>query len=123
MIISVNGYGSTGSSACLNLLQDYSTTYTVPGEFRFFQDPDGLLDLCFNLTQNWGWVRSDAFIRRFIKYTDILARHPKPWQVGSGLDKYFDNKFIEYRNEFLDNIIATKWKGYRLNRWRSINPG
>ena len=112
MIVSVNGYGSTGSSACVNLLQDYSNVNSVPGEFRFFQDPDGLLDLCFNLTENWGWVRSDAFVRRFIRYTNILARHPKPWQVGSGLDNYFEHRFLEYRDEFLDKIVAAKWDGY-----------
>ncbi|MCG6232996.1 sulfotransferase domain-containing protein [Vibrio furnissii] len=110
--ISVAGYGSTGSSAVVNLLEEVENCSVIGGEFRFIQDPDGLEDLCFNLTHSWGWVRSDAFVRRFIRYTDILGRDPNYFQFGERLDILFNNKFIKYRNEFIDSIVDTKWKGY-----------
>lgn len=110
--ISVAGYGSTGSSAVVNLLEELNNCNVVGGEFRFIQDPDGLEDLCSNLTNSWGWVRSDAFIRRFIKYTDLIGRDPHYFQFGENLDKLFNNKFFEYRDYFLNNIIDSTWNGY-----------
>ncbi|WP_157203771.1 MULTISPECIES: hypothetical protein [unclassified Marinomonas] len=110
--ISVAGYGSTGSSAVVNLLEELTSCHVVGGEFRFIQDPDGLEDLCSNLTNSWGWVRSDAFVRRFIKYTDIIGRDPHYFQFGERLDILFNNKFFKYRDEFLSEIIDTTWNGY-----------
>lgn len=110
--ISVAGYGSTGSSAVVDVLKETSDCEVIGGEFRFIQDPDGLEDLCFNLKNSWGWVRSDAFIRRFIKYTDIIGRNPHYFQFGENLDSTFNGKFFKYRNDFLDSIIDSKWNGY-----------
>jgi len=110
--ISVAGYGSTGSSAVVNLLEEVSNCHVVGGEFRFIQDPDGLEDLCSNLTNSWGWVRSDAFIRRFIKYTDIIGRKPHYFQFGENLEQLFHGNFFKYRDEFLKKIIDTTWDGY-----------
>jgi len=111
--ISVAGYGSTGSSAVVDLLSEVSScNMGINDEFRFIQDPDGLEDLCSNLRDSWGWVRSDAFIRRFIKYTDIIGRSGNYFQFNGKLDIFFNNKFFYYRDEFLENIIDTKWNGY-----------
>jgi len=110
--IAVNGLGSTGSSAVVDLLKEYSDTFIVPGEFRFLQDPDGLIDFCFNIDENWGWVRSDAFVRRFIKYTDIIGRKPKYWETGERLDEYFNGEFFNARDRFLKQVVDTEWNGY-----------
>lgn len=110
--VSVAGYGSTGSSAVVNLLEEVTTCHVVREEFRFIQDPDGLEDLCSNIKKSWGWVRSDAFIRRFIKFTNILGRKPHYFEVGEDLDNLFDKNFFKYRDEFLENIIDSTWNGY-----------
>ena len=111
-IISVAGYGSTGSSAVVNYLEEFDNCFIMGGEFRVIQDPDGLEDLCFNLSNSWGWNRSDAFIRRFIKYTNIVGRKISPTRYGENLNKAFNFKFFDYRDEFLDSIIDTKWIGH-----------
>lgn len=110
--ISVAGYGSTGSSAVVDLLEEVEDFTVIGGEFRFIQDPDGLEDLCNNLTHSWGWVRSDAFIRRFIKYTNIIGRDPGWFEFGSNLDCLFNNKFFYHRDEFLKKVVDTEWSGY-----------
>lgn len=110
--VSVAGYGSTGSSAVVNLLEEVEDCHVVRGEFRFIQDPDGLEDLCSNLKNSWGWVRSDAFIRRFIRFTNILGRKPTYFKFGENLDNLFKNKFFKYRDEFLNQVIDTCWNGY-----------
>ena len=57
-------------------------------------------------------MRSDVFIRRFIKFTNILGRKPHYFEAGENLDNLFNKKFFKYRDEFLNNIIDTTWKGY-----------
>lgn len=110
--ISVAGYGSTGSSAVVNLLEEVEQCFVLKGEFRFIQDPDGLADLYSNLKNFWGWNRSDAYIRRFLHYTNILGRNPHYFQFGENFNKKLNNKFFQYRDEFLNEIIDTKWNGY-----------
>jgi hypothetical protein len=111
-IISVSGYGSTGSSAVVNFLEEFDTCHVMGGEFRLVQDPDGLEDLCYNLSNSWGWNRSDAYIRRFIKYTDIIGRKITPFRYGENLNKAFNFNFFDFRDKFIADIIDTKWTGH-----------
>ena len=111
-IVSVAGFGSTGSSAVVNYLEEFKSCRVMGGEFRLIQDPDGLEDLCSNLTNAWGWNRSDAYIRRFIKYTNIVGRRIRPFIYGEHLNKSFNYKFFKHRDEFINNIVDTKWKGH-----------
>jgi len=111
-IISVAGYGSTGSSAVVNYLEEFDECNVMGGEFRIIQDPDGLEDLCYNLSNSWGWNRSDAFIRRFVKYTNVVGRKISVFKYGEHLNKAFNFNFFKYRDEFLNGIIDTKWNGH-----------
>ncbi len=75
---SVVGFGSTGSSAYVDLLAEYDGVKVVPGEFRLLQDPDGLLDICSALSENWSWLRPDAEVRRFLQFSSAQAdRHDR----------------------------------------------
>ena len=111
-ILSVAGYGSTGSSAVVNFLEEFDNCYVMGGEFRLVQDPDGIEDLCYNLSNSWGWNRSDAYIRRFIRYTDIIARRITPLKYGEHLNKAFNFNFFDHRDKFIANIVDTKWIGH-----------
>lgn len=111
-ILSVAGYGSTGSSAVVNLLEEFDNCNVMGGEFRIIQDPDGIEDLCYNITNSWGWNRSDAYIRRFLKYTNIVGRRIRLTQYGEHLNKAFNYNFFKYRDEFIDSIVDTKWTGH-----------
>ena len=111
-IISVAGYGSTGSSAVVNFLEEFNNCHVMGGEFRLVQDPDGLEDLCNNISNSWGWIRSDAYVRRFIKYTDIVGRRITPFRYGEHLNKAFNYNFFKHRNKFIDSIVDTKWEGH-----------
>ena len=111
-ILSVAGYGSTGSSAVVNFLEEFNTCHVMGGEFRLVQDPDGLEDLCCNLSNSWGWNRSDAYIRRFIKYTDIIGRRISPLKYGEHLNKAFNFNFFKHRDKFIADIVDTAWTGH-----------
>jgi len=111
-ILSVAGYGSTGSSAVVNFLEEFDNCYVMGGEFRLVQDPDGIEDLCCNLSSSWGWNRSDTYIRRFIKYTDIIGRRISPLKYGEHLNKTFNFNFFDHRDKFIADIVDTKWIGH-----------
>lgn len=72
--IIVAGFGSTGSSAYVDLLSEYAQVSVVPGEVRLLQDPDGLVDICTALDGNWSWLRPDAEIRRFMQFVEAQAQ-------------------------------------------------
>lgn len=111
-ILSVAGYGSTGSSAVVNFLEEFDSCHVMGGEFRLVQDPDGIEDLCNNLTNSWGWNRSDAYVRRFIKYTDTIGRRITPFQYGENLNKAFNYNFFNHRDKFIKDIVDTEWTGH-----------
>lgn len=113
--ISVCGYGSTGSSAVVNLIEESNEIITFGQEFRLFQEVDGLQNLVSNLKHSWSWIKSDAYIRRFIKYTNILGRKNTIFQFGSKLDVIFNNKFYVHRDNFLNELIDSEWNGYSFH--------
>ena len=113
-IISVCGYGSTGSSAVLDLLKEVINIKVSDIEMRFIQDANGLEELCFLMTHGWGSVRSDNCIRRFIEYTDILARKQGLWNFGQAIESSFNNKFLLHRDSFIRSIVDSSWRGHNI---------
>lgn len=111
-IISVAGYGCTGSSAVVDLLREVDETWVSSEEIRFVQEVDGLLDLCFNLSQRWSYPQCDAHIRRFIRYTDLLARSPHWLEFGERLDERTGGGFTEARNTFVESLSLTEAQGF-----------
>ena len=73
--ISVIGYGWTGSSAYIDLLEEFSGVGVLPGEFRIAKDPYGLIDLEDSLVHNWDFIRHDVAIRRFREYNHSTLLH------------------------------------------------
>ena len=121
--ISVSGYGSTGSSAIVDFLAEHAGIYEFPGEFRLLQDPDGLLDLCVSISSNWGWLQCDAYIRRFIAFTNILARRGGPFSFGEKYERIFAGRFLFERDRFLARIIDVKSPGYwPYHDYHDANP-
>lgn len=119
MFLNIVGYGSSGSSAVVDLLREIKGVHVAEGETRFIQDTDGLEDLCYNLVHRWGWHRCDAVVKRFIRYTDILARPAPRFGHGENLNEYFNGDFLRLRNEFIEKIITVKFMGH--HPWSAIN--
>lgn len=93
--VGVCGYGSTGSSAFIDLLHEFDETQVLDMEFLITHFPDGLEDLEYNLQRSR--YSAPVAMRRFKKLVE--ARIPRK----KGRD--------EATNEFLDKIIQLSWKG------------
>ena len=107
-IITCTGYGGTGSSAITDLLKEFNNI-TCPGdfEFRFLQDPFGVRDLEYALIENNQRLNTDYFIKKFKKQINYLH----DTRVNN-YEKYFNNKFLKYSFEYIDNLIDNQWTGF-----------
>lgn len=111
-VVSVSGFGSTGSSAVVDFLSEVDGVFVFPGEFRLIQDPDGLLDLCSSISNYWGWLLADAYLKRFVKYTDTIVGSGGPFRWGERFENHFNVDFVEERNRFVQRVSDVSTSGY-----------
>ncbi len=119
-LISVSGYGWSGSSACIDILKEFEGFEALEGEFRIAKDPYGLADLEESLVRNWDFIRHDVAIKDFLNYCKVLSR-------GTGLfrkvGKNFSNKlnidFMLESEAYIANLADMSYFGdtsvYRYN--------
>ena len=88
-LISVSGYGWSGSSACIDILKEFEGFEALEGEFRIAKDPYGLRDLEGSLVHNWDFIRHDVAIRDFLAFCKVLSRETG---LFSKVGKNFANK-------------------------------
>ena len=113
MNVAVTGYYNTGSSAVLDLLQEYQHVSRVPAigrqyEHVVFYTSGGLFDLCTLLTHGNSPHTSDMVINHFIQAMKRLNDYDMVW-FGS-MKKLFGDAFSNLVNDFV-NEIATSKKG------------
>jgi len=96
--VGVSGYGSTGSSAYVDLLNEFDETQVVNSEFHFTRIQDGLEDLGYSL---WSPYFSPISINRFKKIME------EPF-VRKPITRKEMDKIV---NEFLNKIIQHSWNG------------
>jgi len=109
-----SGLGSTGSSAFINLLQEYEEINVFDREFRLLVDPNGILDLRRDLFDNWSYFKSDMALRRFKNlYSNLSNRGLGPYALlrHSSVFKDFDEKCNNYFNELIFEEYDGIWYG------------
>lgn len=106
MIIGVCGLGYTGSGAVIDLLKEYSGLQVEDkDEFGLVFRPDGLQDLCYQVTHPRRYMSSDMAIHRFIR----LYRHTFRPRAGWGKD--YSEQAEAYLDEFINSIAQVSWMG------------
>jgi hypothetical protein len=98
--VGISGYGSTGSSAYVDLLHEFDETQVLDREFKVTWGPDGLEDLEQNLRNPTSCL---VAIERFRIATEMRLRHD--------LTKSESMKLI---NDFLNTIIQQSWTKYQF---------
>lgn len=131
--IAVSGFFSSGSSAVVDLIKEYSNTHECAAEIRIIKDPYGLTQLENSLVNNWELLNSSAAINDYIWLCKICARNSlTPFSpVGLSYSKRVSKDFMKMTYEFVDNISQFTYKSdffyqkfkkpyflYVLDRWR-----
>lgn len=117
-IITCTGYHGTGSSLVTDYLKEFEKIDSLGDfEFRFIQDPNGIADLEDRLLKNNSRLNSDRAIYEYLKLIKILnSNYTNKFWEKSFYKKIFNNKFLEYSKEYIDNLTDIQWDGY----WHDI---
>lgn len=108
-IITTTGYGGTGSSAISDLLKEFNNCYSYGNfEFRFLQDPDGIMELEYKLVENINRLNNDTAIKRFKKYCKLISNNNGWW---CNYNDIFDGKFDSLTEKYLKKLINFSWQG------------
>ena len=110
--ICVAGFGYSGSGAVIDLLKEFDQHFVFEKEFRLIKDPDGIIDLENALVKNWGELRSDIAIRRFIDLINIVGRKQKLFsEIGFNFNEDYNKNFFDCCEKYIDNLVDIEWKG------------
>ncbi len=104
-IISVSGFGYSGSGAVIDYLKGYSNISVFDAvEFQLLHEADGLLDLRYFLSESRERISCNAAINRFLRLQQkgILARVLKN-RVGEEYDRIVE--------DFISNLTCAEWNG------------
>ena len=114
-VVSTCGYGFSGSGAVYDFLQEYEELLVFPSgrrcEFAIAYEPDGLLDLEYNLVDTPAkHLRGDSAIYRFIQYTNFLSR---------SLNRETNGKFSELTQDYVKALVQVPYRCHRRGNFQN----
>lgn len=107
MVLSVCGFGYSGSGAVWDLLKEYPNCKLIgeEKEFTMLYQPDGLEDLRYHIVDRPArFMSSDVAIGRFIKTVKLMDKN--------GWRENFNGQLLRLAESFVQQITQVKWKGY-----------
>ena len=105
------GFGSSGLSALMDLLDEVEGFYTTPQEFAMFNDPDGLISLESALIDNWSIFQGNVAIRRFKKLATALSRRYIGPYPNLDYTKFFGKEFNQVVDDYVDSLVNIDFIG------------
>lgn len=104
-IVSVSGYGATGSSAVTDYLKGFESVEVLDDfEFQIHYLPDGISDLDYKLNESCSrFYDSDVAITRFLD----LCRQLERWYEPA-----FHGHLYEMAEEYIRSLSPVTWQGY-----------
>lgn len=97
-IVSITGYGYSGSSAVKDLLREYEDIcFLGDRELQLFDPPDGIRDLESHINDELYYINNSIAIRRFL----IFMRH----------NRFMNKKNEKTVEEYLNNFVEIQWRG------------
>ena len=105
------GFGSSGLSALMDLLDEVEGFYTTPQEFAMFNDPDGLISLESALIDNWSIFQGNVAIRRFKKLAAALSRRSIGPYPNLDYIKFFGKEFNQVVEDYVDSLVNIDFIG------------
>lgn len=102
-VISCTGFGSSGSSCISDFLKEFSNVVNL-GDFEFSiaHEVDGISDLQHYIADDFQRNKTSEGIYRFRRLVKNIAKE---------YNRYLDNKFTQYSDEFIKDIVKFEWKG------------
>lgn len=89
-IILVGGTGRSGTSIVKELLAAHPDAVSLPFEYRFIIDPDGLIDFYAGYTAAWSPYLADRKLQRLERLLKVLSREPWYHRILGDLIQFLD---------------------------------
>jgi len=105
------GFGSSGLSALIDLLEEIEGLCITPQEFAMFNDPDGIISLESALVDNWSVFQGNVALRRFLKLTKALSKKYASPYPGLDYIKFFGSDFTRIVKRYVDNLTNLTFIG------------
>lgn len=111
--ILVNGYTATGSSAVIDLLQEYDNTYVPPHEFRLLCDPFGIIDLDREINNSVDCLNDDIAIRNFQWFTNKYFKTSRRFgTIGLNYEKDYTKNIRIATEHYIEKMTKMTYTGY-----------
>lgn len=119
--VDVSGVGNTGKTAVSDILREIDNYYVPEYSFEFdiFRVPGGVLDLKYNLCEDWSPIRSHDAYERFLQRLELMGENPKWYQffkvmaiTGNRYDAKFNNRFTTEGKKFVHSFIRGEYLAY-----------
>ena len=107
-MIFVGGVGRCGTSIVKEILGAHSDAASLPFEYRFIIDPDGLVDYYTGYTGSWSPYLADRRLKRLEQLLNNLAR--EPWY------HQFISRLLQWLNSDGKRLSPRSYHGWELNR-------
>ena len=107
-LISVSGFGYSGSGLIIDFLNSSNNTIFPQVEFRLLKDVDGLLSLRNFFINGANYMNTDIALQRFYRFCLVLSRNNNIL-FGMGYNRHSKNTFLEHVNIFINEIVVDKY--------------
>lgn len=116
-IVSVSGFGWSGSGAVFDLLREYSDIDILDKrgkdfEFTLLDEKDGISDLDFGLNVNNSRLISSLYISRFLDLIDYMSKK-------RGFEVVFNGHFKEISQKYIDDLVDYSFEAWTFEDVRN----
>jgi hypothetical protein len=110
-ILSVSGYGWSGSGLLVDVLKNQPENRVLQNEFSLISEPEGLIDLAGYFGDNWHFIKTGVAIDRFNTFArQIIGRRSILNPGGLNLNVTLDVNAEAILNEFIGRLVDFDYK-------------
>lgn len=91
-VLFIGGSGRSGTSIMKEILSLHPDVATLPFEYRFIIDPDGIADFYATYPSSWTPYLADRRLKRLLALLELMAREPWPHRWLSRLLRRVDRR-------------------------------
>jgi len=105
----IGGTGRCGTNILKKIFSFHSKVCTLPFEYRFIIDPDGIIDFYNNIAYSWSPYIADVKLRRLRDFLGDISRKRLVSNIFS--------KFIRLLNSSGIQITPKRYNDWELSKW------